>query len=121
MNDEPHTLKFFDLDKEEILQERFVSLQDIFTQHATVTYQYVFGDAWTHTITLEKTIQTHSLQAVLLEGNGERPPEDVGGEHGFNEYLRIVNDATDPEHENMKIWATSKKKDPSPSSKQTSG
>ena len=109
MDDEPHTMEFFDFDNEGILQERFVSLHDIFSQHADVTYQYDFGDSWTHIITLEKKVQAHSLQVVFLEGNGERPPEDAGGEFGFNEYLRILGDATDPEHEEMKIWAASQK------------
>ena len=109
MDDEPHTMEFFDFDNEGILQERFVSLHDIFSQHADVTYQYDFGDSWTHIITLEKKVQAHSLQVVFLEGNGERPPEDVGGEYGFNEYLRILGDATDPEHEEMKVWAASQK------------
>ena len=80
MNHERHTLEFFDFDNGEILQERFVSLHDIFSQHADVTYQYDFGDYWMHTITLEKKVQAHSLEVEFLEGNGERPPEDVGGE-----------------------------------------
>lgn len=109
MDDELHTLEFFDFDNGEILQERFVSLHDIFSQHTDVTYQYDFGYYWMHKITLEKKVQAHSLQVVFLEGNGERPPEDVGGEFGFNEYLRILGDATDPQHEDMKMWAESQK------------
>lgn len=109
MDDEPHTMEFFDFDNEGILQERFVSLHDVFSTHSDVLYQYDFGDSWTHIITLEKKVQAHSLQVVFLEGNGERPPEDVGGEYGFDEYLRILGDATDPEHEDMKIWAASQK------------
>lgn len=112
MDDEPETLEFSAFDKEEILQERFVSLRDIFSQQSEVFYQYDYGDSWMHTITLEKKAQAHSLQVVFLEGNGERPPEDVGGEFGFNEYLRILSDATDPEHEDMKMWAASQKERP---------
>ena len=109
MDDDPETLEFTAVDNEEIVQERFVSLRDVFSKHSDVLYQYDFGDSWTHIITLEKKVQAHSLQVVFLEGNGERPPEDVGGEFGFNEYLRILGDATDPEHEDMKIWAASQK------------
>ena len=109
MDDDPETLEFTAFDNEEIVQERFVSLRDVFSKHSDVLYQYDFGDSWTHIITLEKKVQAHSLQVVFLEGNGERPPEDVGGEYGFNEYLRILGDATDPEHEDMKIWAASQK------------
>lgn len=109
MDDDPETLDFSVSDHEEIAQERFVSLRDVFSNHSDVLYQYDFGDSWMHIIMLEKKVQAHSLQAVFLEGNGERPPEDVGGEYGFNEYLRILGDATDPEHEDMKIWAASQK------------
>lgn len=109
MDDDPETLEFTAFDNEEIVQERFVSLRDVFSKHSDVLYQYDFGDSWMHIITLEKKVQAHSLQVVFLEGNGERPPEDVGGEYGFNEYLRILGDATDPEHEDMKIWAASQK------------
>ncbi|MBD8034852.1 plasmid pRiA4b ORF-3 family protein [Solibacillus merdavium] len=109
LDDDPETLEFTAFDNEEIVQERFVSLRDVFSKHSDVLYQYDFGDSWMHIITLEKKVQAHSLQVVFLEGNGERPPEDVGGEYGFNEYLRILGDATDPEHEDMKIWAASQK------------
>lgn len=109
MDDSPETFEFLDFNHKEILQERFVALRDIFSQPSAVFYEYDFGDSWIHTITLEKTVQAHSLNVLFLEGNGERPPEDVGGEAGFNEYLRILGDDTDLEHEDMKIWAVSQK------------
>lgn len=47
--------------------------------------------------------------SIFLEGNGERPPEDVGGLWGFKEYLRIMEDEKDPSHQDMKAWADSQK------------
>jgi hypothetical protein len=41
----------------------------------------------------------------MLERHGERPPEDVGGAYGYNEYLRIVNDPDDLRHEDMVNWS----------------
>ncbi|WP_419887617.1 IS1096 element passenger TnpR family protein [Neobacillus niacini] len=40
---------------------------------------------------------------------GERPPEDVGGEGGYEEYLRIMADVNDPEHEDMKTCVDNQK------------
>jgi Plasmid pRiA4b ORF-3-like protein len=45
------------------------------------------------------------FRATFVEGIGERPPEDVGGEGGHEEYLRIIADVNHPGHEEMKEWA----------------
>ena len=44
------------------------------------------------------------MHAVMLKRYGERPPEDVGGEYGYNEYLRIINNPENPEFEHMLNW-----------------
>ncbi|MFN4933051.1 IS1096 element passenger TnpR family protein [Bradyrhizobium sp.] len=40
----------------------------------------------------------------MLEAAGRCPPEDVGGAHGYAEYLDAISDPTHPEHENMRLW-----------------
>lgn len=107
MDDDPETLDYVDPHRHDILQERFVSLKDIFSKHAEVAYHYDFGDDWTHIITVEKTVRANEMKAVFLDGAGTRPPEDVGGLFGFNEYLQIINDPTDENYESMKMWAAS--------------
>ncbi|MER2030879.1 MAG: plasmid pRiA4b ORF-3 family protein [Solibacillus sp.] len=109
MDDDPKTLEFANFSRDEIIQERFVSLEEIFSQHSEVIYEYDFGDSWKHIITFEKSISATSQQAKLIEGKGERPPENVGGLHGFNEYLTIINESTSPEYENVMEWAASQK------------
>lgn len=109
MDDDPETMEFANFSGNEIAQERFVSLKDVFSQHLEVIYEYDFGDSWKHIITLEKTITATLQHAKLIEGKGERPPEDVGGLHGFNEYLTVINDPTSPEYKNMHAWAESQK------------
>lgn len=109
MDDAPEIMESANLSQNEIIQERFVSLTDIFSLHPEIIYEYDFGDSWKHIITLEKSITATSSQAKLIEGKGERPPEDVGGLHGFNEYLTVINDPTSPEYENMSAWAESQK------------
>ncbi len=109
MDDDPETLEWLDFDAYDILQERFVSLKEIFSDNGEVTYRYDFGDSWDHTITLEKIIKANVFKATYLEGRGERPPEDVGGSWGYKEYMRIMADDTDPEYESMKAWSESQR------------
>lgn len=109
MDDDPKTLEFADSSRDEIAQERFVSLAEIFSQHSKVIYEYDFGDSWKHIITFEKSISAMSQQAKLIEGKGERPLEDVGGLHGFNEYLAMINDPNSAENEDFMEWAASQK------------
>lgn len=109
MDDEPETMEFANASKDTVVQERFVSLSEIFPHHSEVIYEYDFGDCWKHKITLEKTCTSTAPYAKLIESKGERPPEDVGGLYGFNEYLTIVNDKASPEYESMRAWAESQK------------
>ncbi|TYS17825.1 plasmid pRiA4b ORF-3 family protein [Rossellomorea vietnamensis] len=41
---------------------------------------------------------------VCTDGKGSAPPEDVGGEPGFEEFLRVINDKSHPENEHMAGW-----------------
>jgi len=44
---------------------------------------------------------------VCLAGEGNAPPEDVGGEYGYEEFLTIMADKKHPEHDQMAAWAAS--------------
>ena len=105
MDDDPETLECFESGSYDILQERFTALKDILPDHDQVIYEYDFGDSWRHSIVLEKTVRSDAFEATYLDGTGERPPEDVGGAGGYAEYVRIMADDSDPEHESMRIWA----------------
>lgn len=86
-------------------QERFIALEDIFPKFGEVIYEYDFGDSWEHIITFEKVVKSKAFQATYLEGYGERPPEDVGGVSGFEEYLRIMANEKHPEYNDIKTWS----------------
>lgn len=109
MDEDPETIEYLEFDVFDIRQERFIALEDIFPTFGEVTYEYDFGDSWLHTITFEKIIKSNALQATFVDGIGERPPEDVGGEWGYEDYLQIVANEKHPEHENRKAWAESQK------------
>ncbi|WHY03369.1 plasmid pRiA4b ORF-3 family protein [Neobacillus sp. DY30] len=109
MDDDPETMEYLDFDAFDILQDRFVALEEIFPTNSEVLYEYDFGDSWEHTITLEKVVKSNEFRAIFVEGIGERPPEDVGGEGGYKEYLRIMEDVNDPEHEDIKALSNHQK------------
>jgi hypothetical protein len=70
-----------------------------------VKYFYDFGDGWEHDIHLNEEIHDYDKNyAVLISGEGDGPPEDVGGIGGYAEYRRVIGDERDPEHEFMKEW-----------------
>lgn len=109
MDNDPETTEWSDFDSCDVVQERFSALEDVFPVYGEVAYEYDFGDSWEHTVKLEGIIKSGLFKAIYLEGMGERPPEDVGGSWGYQEYLRIMNDKEDPEHESMKAWAETQK------------
>ena len=44
------------------------------------------------------------MNPVCLEGEGCCPPEDIGGTHGFEEFLEIMKDKSHPERESYIEW-----------------
>jgi hypothetical protein len=72
---------------------------------AMIEYNYDFGDDWQHVIEVEKVIDDYDVNyPTCLAGEGNTPPEDVGGEPGFEEFLKITADKTHSEYEFMSTW-----------------
>lgn len=72
---------------------------------ATMKYVYDYGDDWVHRIEIEKVITDYDKNyPVCLEAHGNAPPEDVGGEGGYEEFLDVIADERHPDHEEMKAW-----------------
>lgn len=77
-------------------------------KHKEIRYAYDFGDGWEFIIKLEQIVDDYYFGfPTLLDGAETAPPEDVGGIHGFYEFLEIYHDPTYPEHQAMKAWAQS--------------
>lgn len=84
---------------------REVRLQD-FRSGATLRYLYDFGEGWRHTIAIENslTLDVAPKYGVCTDGAGARPPEDVGGVGGYERFLQIMADNSDPEYVETKKW-----------------
>lgn len=72
----------------------------------TFRYIYDFGDDWQHKVTVRKIRPMQPGETVpnLIDGSRACPPEDVGGIWGYEDFLRVLTDPTDPEYESMLEW-----------------
>ena len=104
--EDPEAEDYLEPDKYEVKYDNRTSLREIFRDTERCLYTYDFGDDWEHEILLEKVIEnSRNRFPVLLEREGERPSEDVGGPTGFKEYLRVISDPQSPEYESMAAWS----------------
>lgn len=69
-------------------------------------YTYDFGDNWEHEVELEKIIprEVGVKYPVCIAGKRACPPEDSGGTWGYEEKLKILNDPSHPEHDEIVEW-----------------
>jgi hypothetical protein len=70
------------------------------------TYLYDFGDGWEHLVKVEDLLLPKPGMPFVLCTAGENacPPEDVGGPHGYGEFLAILKDPRHEEHADMLRW-----------------
>jgi hypothetical protein len=74
---------------------------------AEIEYIYDFGDNWEHEVVVENIIDNYEWNyPVCLAGEGNTPPEDVGGEGGFEVFLEILADPSHPDYKFMKNWGS---------------
>jgi hypothetical protein len=70
-----------------------------------VRYRYDFGDNWAHVLEFEGIAPADGgAYPRCLAGAAACPPEDVGGAHGYVEFLTAIGDARHPEHDAMLEW-----------------
>jgi len=69
-------------------------------------YLYDFGDGWWHDLLLEAILlpEPNKKYPHCLGGAQSCPPEDVGGPHGYVNYLAALADTNHERHEEMMQW-----------------
>ena len=89
----------------ESLDEHKTRLSDVFSEKKRIMYVYDFGDGWEHEIRLVRIIEDADIPAPVCESmNGDAPPEDCGGPHGFAEMQRILKNPNDPQYDEWYKW-----------------
>jgi len=85
-----------------------VKLIDYMLKYKKIIYNYDYGDEWLHQIEVENFInECYDDVPILLSGEGNSPPEDVGGAGGYADFLNIINNPKHEEFKEMKVWAGS--------------
>lgn len=89
------------------LNAKRTKIDSLLTERGKCIYTYDFGDVWRHEIVLEKTLPAKEGERypVCLEGARHRPPEDVGGVPGYEEFLNAIRNPKHPEHDDYLVWA----------------
>ena len=69
-------------------------------------YVYDFGDHWHHVVLVEDYFVPPQAEFRIRCTAGENacPPEDVGGAHGYAEFLAAIADPRHQRHEEYRAW-----------------
>ena len=89
------------------LSAKRTKIDDLLSERKRCVYTYDFGDNWRHEVDLEKILPAEEGQRypVCVAGAHHRPPEDIGGVSGYEEFLRIISDPENPEYNDYLVWA----------------
>jgi len=91
----------------EVKNEKGVKLEKVVSLEKTrFIYEYDFGDSWYHNILIEKILppDKNKHYPVCIKGKRACPPEDCGGEGGYYQFLKAIQDPDHPDHEDMLKW-----------------
>ena len=74
--------------------------------HRKASYLYDFGDNWQHTLLLEKVLprDPNVIYPQCIAGRRKCPPDDCGGIPGYEEFVGIMSNPADPQHNEMRDW-----------------
>lgn len=70
-------------------------------------YRYDFGDNWEHEVLFEGIVKPSRKikYPICLEGDRACPPEDCGGEMGYEHLLEVLADPKHEEYLDLRQWA----------------
>lgn len=88
--------------------EHDIKIREYLPKHKELVYTYDFGDDWEHIIEVEDLLLDFDKNhPFCIDGNGDRPPEDVGGERGYEEFIEIMKDSSHEDYRYLKEWSES--------------
>ena len=70
-------------------------------------YTYDLGDNWEHEVLFEGVVKPDRKikYPICLEGERACPPEDCGGEMGYEHLLEVLSDPKHEEYLDLRQWA----------------
>jgi hypothetical protein len=70
-------------------------------------YTYDMGDNWEHEVLFEGVVTSHKKikYPICLEGERACPPEDCGGQMGYEHLLEVLADPKNEEYLDLRRWA----------------
>lgn len=93
------------------LDERGFSIAAAVTElgvRGKIEYRYDMGDGWRHRLKIETPPPGYAEQGLPLPacvaGENACPPEDVGGPHGYQQFLETIGDRADDERVDLLRW-----------------
>ena len=88
------------------ISEARVKLNKALQGATSFKYTYDFGDDWVHKVKVEKVFDLDLGFALPLCIDGVRacPPEDVGGQQGYLDFVETIRDPSHAEHEATLEW-----------------
>lgn len=105
----PDELDFHDPDEVEEPDADLVALASFFTAGRKVercVYRYDFGDDWQHDVKrVAVRTEEASFERRLLAGELAGPPEDCGGQPGYDRLVEIFETGRDPWEEDASVLA----------------
>ena len=80
-------------------------LDDLLPQTREMVYSYDYGDGWEIRITVLNQKESFASDVPFCwDGDGDAPPEDVGGEGGFERFLQALDNPSHEDYERLRNW-----------------
>ena len=98
--------EFDEFEDDHTIDEKTIRLfQTGFNEKDKFVYIYDFCDNWLHEIQVMKIFEPKkTFYPKCIKGAMNRPPEDCGGIHGFEDFKEIMGNRKHPEFKEMKTW-----------------
>ena len=98
--------EYFDPEASTLNEKHYTLAHIASAEESRFIYEYDFGDCWQHEVVIEKILPADDLfkRPFCVGGANACPPEDCGGMTGYSDFLRILANPDDEEHEEMKEW-----------------
>lgn len=94
-------------ENEEIIDYTNLTVADLLTSEKDkISYVYDLGDYWLHDIVVEKVLPDSDDEptVIYLDGANACPPDDCGGMPAYQSLLKILDDPSHPQYEDMRDW-----------------